>query len=171
MYALLRNMPYASCRLCTTGSTTWMQNANGPVCYVIFSTISFEITLEWKCACLYACMYMQSIFPTASTNKMCTHTQALSTYLCKTHFKNQINGNYTFLCICAFVCICICAQTPVRSSVHALFACKRTVYCIWLVAVCVNCHPRMDKTRRWRRKWWYKLQNMANFSMTSLIWY
>lgn len=121
------------------------------------------------CSCL---SYGQSIFTTRSTAKICTHihkhthTQALSTFVKKlTYFKIKIHGNYTLY---VYVHLCAFAFEPTHLfALVCMLYLHANVYCMQFV----SCHPLRGHTRRWRRKCWYKLQNMVNFSMTSLIWY
>lgn len=116
---------------------------------------------------IYNTIYCQNLQTHTQTH---THTQALSTFVKKfIYFKIKIHGNYPL-----YVYVHLCAFAFESTHLFALVCMHylhANVYCMRFVAVFVSCHPLRGQTRRWRRKCWYKLQNMANFSMTSLIWY
>lgn len=75
----LRNMPYVSISLCNKGLTMWKWNANFPVCCVIFSIISLEISLPWN---FYIDLsvhvhHREIMFMPRSSAKSCSHIHAI----------------------------------------------------------------------------------------------
>lgn len=138
----LRNMPYASSRLCTTGSTMWKQNANGLVCFVIFGTVSFEISSRWnshihfsghvyRTGRAYSQHHLLPEFAHTHTN---THAHKHCQHSLKTYFKIKIHGNdapYVYVHLCAFALepthlFALVCMLYLHANVH----CVRFVSCV-----------------------------------------